>query len=99
MCSAVSPTHPPPTASFATWSNASSPTASLGCQRLADPRHQRQRTEHASAREVPLIEGIRDLVMRRISIAGNEPDARLFTGPRGVGLLPPHCVTPPPGTK
>jgi integrase len=40
-------------------------------------------TKGKRAREVPLIEGIRDLVERRIAIAGQEPDARLFTGPRG----------------
>lgn len=35
------------------------------------------------AREVPLIDGIRGLVTRRIELAGNDLDARLFTGPRG----------------
>jgi integrase len=30
-----------------------------------------------------LIDGIRGLVKRRIELASNEPDARLFTGPRG----------------
>jgi integrase len=30
-----------------------------------------------------LIDAIRDLVQRRIDQAGSDPDARLFTGPRG----------------
>jgi integrase len=30
-----------------------------------------------------LIDSIRDLVQRRIDLAGGDPDARLFTGPRG----------------
>lgn len=40
-------------------------------------------TKGKRAREVPLIDGIRGLVARRIELAGNDPDARLFTGPRG----------------
>jgi integrase len=40
-------------------------------------------TKGKRSREVPLIEGIRDLVMRHIAIAAHNPDARLFTGPRG----------------
>jgi integrase len=36
-----------------------------------------------SCGKVPLIDGIRDLVQRRIDLAGGNPDARLFTGPRG----------------
>lgn len=40
-------------------------------------------TKGRRAREVPLIESIRDLVQRRIDLAGGHPDARLFTGPRG----------------
>jgi len=32
---------------------------------------------------VPLIESTRDLVQRRIDLAGGHPNARLFTGPRG----------------
>jgi len=31
----------------------------------------------------PLIDPIRDLVKRRIELAGDDPDARLFTGPKG----------------
>jgi integrase len=30
-----------------------------------------------------LIDAIRELVQRRIDLAGGEPDTRLFTGPRG----------------
>jgi integrase len=40
-------------------------------------------TKGRRARQVPLIEAIRDLVKRRIELSGGEPDARLFTGPRG----------------
>lgn len=40
-------------------------------------------TKGRRARQVPLIDLIRDLVRRRIDIAGGDPDARLFTGPRG----------------
>ncbi len=40
-------------------------------------------TKGRRARQVPLIESIRDLVRRRIAVANGEPDARLFTGPRG----------------
>jgi integrase len=40
-------------------------------------------TKGRRARQVPLIESIRDLVQRRIELADGEPDARLFTGPRG----------------
>ena len=40
-------------------------------------------TKGKRARQVPLIDGIRGLVKRRIELAGNKPDARLFTGPRG----------------
>jgi integrase len=35
------------------------------------------------ARQVSLTEPFRDLVNRRIELAGNEADARLFTGPKG----------------
>ena len=31
----------------------------------------------------PTVDTIRDLVQRRIELAGGDPDARLFTGPRG----------------
>jgi integrase len=40
-------------------------------------------TKGRRARQVPLIDAIRDLVLRRIDLAGGDPDARLFTGPRG----------------
>jgi integrase len=40
-------------------------------------------TKGRRARQVPLINSIRDLVRRRIDLAGGDPDARLFTGPRG----------------
>jgi len=40
-------------------------------------------TKGKRAREVPLIDAIRDLVDRRMDRAGHDPDARLFTGPRG----------------
>lgn len=35
------------------------------------------------ARQVPIIEEIRPLVAQRILAAGPDPDARMFTGPRG----------------
>ncbi|RDH76595.1 site-specific integrase [Mycolicibacterium moriokaense] len=40
-------------------------------------------TKGRRAREVPLIASIRDLIRGRIELAGGDPDARLFTGPRG----------------
>jgi integrase len=40
-------------------------------------------TKGKRARTVPLIEDIRDLITRRIALVGNDPDGRLFTGPRG----------------
>jgi integrase len=40
-------------------------------------------TKGRRARQVPLIDAIRDLVQQRIDLAGGNPDARLFTGPRG----------------
>ena len=40
-------------------------------------------TKGRRARQVPLIDAIRDLVQRRIDLACGDPDARLFTGPRG----------------
>jgi integrase len=40
-------------------------------------------TKGRRARQVPLIDAIQDLVHRRIELAGGDPDARLFTGPRG----------------
>ncbi|MBJ8348237.1 tyrosine-type recombinase/integrase [Antrihabitans sp. YC2-6] len=41
------------------------------------------RTKGKRARNVPLIEDIRDLVVERIHAVNNEPDARLFSGPKG----------------
>ncbi|MFE4831257.1 tyrosine-type recombinase/integrase [Streptomyces sp. NPDC056672] len=40
-------------------------------------------TKGKRARQVPLIEEIRPLVAERLLAAGPNPDARLFTGPRG----------------
>jgi integrase len=40
-------------------------------------------TKGKRAREVPLIEDIREVVQRRIAATDGDPDARLFTGPRG----------------
>ncbi|WDM15145.1 tyrosine-type recombinase/integrase [Streptomyces lavenduligriseus] len=40
-------------------------------------------TKGKRARKVPGIEGIRPLVAQRILSVGPDPDARLFTGPRG----------------
>jgi site-specific recombinase XerC len=42
-----------------------------------------ENTKGKRAREVPLIDGIRDLVKCRIELADDDPDARLFTGPSG----------------
>ncbi|MEV1010638.1 site-specific integrase [Streptomyces sp. NPDC049881] len=40
-------------------------------------------TKSKRARRVPLIEEVRPLVARRLLVAGRDPMARLFTGPRG----------------
>ncbi|WP_245673283.1 tyrosine-type recombinase/integrase [Nocardia lijiangensis] len=40
-------------------------------------------TKGNRAREVPLIEEVRQLVTDRLAAIGRDPDARLFTGPRG----------------
>jgi integrase len=40
-------------------------------------------TKGKRARMVPLIEEVRPLIAERILAAGPDPDARLFTGPRG----------------
>jgi len=40
-------------------------------------------TKGKRARQVPLIEEVRPLVMARLEAVGYEPTARLFTGPRG----------------
>ncbi|MEV0143939.1 MULTISPECIES: site-specific integrase [unclassified Nonomuraea] len=40
-------------------------------------------TKGKRARKVPIIAEIRELVLRRLEAAGNDPSARLFTGPRG----------------
>ena len=42
-----------------------------------------KRTKGKTARRVPLIEEIRPLVAQRLLEAGPDPQARLFTGPRG----------------
>jgi integrase len=40
-------------------------------------------TKGKRARTVPLIHEVRDLVAQRLHVAGPDPHARLFTGPRG----------------
>lgn len=40
-------------------------------------------TKGKRARVVPLIDPIRDIVERRIELAGHDPEARLLTGPKG----------------
>lgn len=40
-------------------------------------------TKGKRARAVPLIAEVRELVINRIAAAGRDPEARLFTGPRG----------------
>ncbi|MFI8327043.1 tyrosine-type recombinase/integrase [Streptomyces sp. NPDC085529] len=40
-------------------------------------------TKGKRARQVPIIEEIRPLVAQRVLAAGPDPDARVFTGPRG----------------
>lgn len=40
-------------------------------------------TKGKRAREVPIIEDIRELVLQRIAAVDRDPDGRLFTGPRG----------------
>jgi integrase len=40
-------------------------------------------TKGKRARKVPIIAEIRDLVLMRLQAPGNDPTARLFTGPRG----------------
>jgi integrase len=40
-------------------------------------------TKGKRARTVPLIEEIHELVLRRIALTDGDPDARVFTGPRG----------------
>jgi integrase len=52
--------------------------ATTSAGRLVD-----KNTKGRRARQVPLIDAIRDLVQRRIDLAGGKPDARLFTGSRG----------------
>ncbi|WP_101254359.1 tyrosine-type recombinase/integrase [Streptomyces barkulensis] len=42
-----------------------------------------KRTKGKTARRVPLIEEVRPLVAQRLLAAGQDPNARLFTGPRG----------------
>ncbi len=40
-------------------------------------------TKGKRSRPVPLIEEIREMVKWRLTVLGDQPDARLFTGPRG----------------
>ncbi|MEV4116409.1 tyrosine-type recombinase/integrase [Nonomuraea sp. NPDC049695] len=40
-------------------------------------------TKGERARKVPIIVEVRELVLRRLNAAGDDPAARLFTGPRG----------------
>ncbi|MBF6288716.1 site-specific integrase [Nocardia cyriacigeorgica] len=40
-------------------------------------------TKGNRARYVPLIEEVRQIVEKRLELAGDKPDARLFVGPRG----------------
>ena len=40
-------------------------------------------TKGRRVRVVPLIPQVQETVLRRLEIVGNQPDARLFTGPRG----------------
>lgn len=40
-------------------------------------------TKGKRARKVPIIEEGRELVVRRLDVINTDPDARLFTGPRG----------------
>jgi integrase len=40
-------------------------------------------TKGKVARGVPLIEEVRPMIARRLLVVGDNPDARLFTGPRG----------------
>ena len=42
-----------------------------------------KRTKGKRARDVPLIPEIREMVARRLDAIGDNPDGRLFTGPRG----------------
>ncbi|MFE7449852.1 tyrosine-type recombinase/integrase [Streptomyces griseus] len=54
-------------------------------------------TRGKRARKVPIVEEVRPLVAQRILSAGPNPDARLFTGPRGGRIStaalrdPTHC--------
>ena len=60
-------------------------------------------TKGKRAREVPLIDAIRDLVDRRMDLAGHDPDARLpmldcSPVPGADVSPPPPCATPRHGT-
>lgn len=46
-----------------------------------------KRTKGKRARVVPIIEEVRELVARRIAETDGDPDARLFTGPRGGRIV------------
>ncbi|MGB3523884.1 MAG: hypothetical protein WBA50_20665 [Mycobacterium sp.] len=56
-------------------------------------------TKGRRARQVPLIKSIRKLVQRRIDLAGGNPGARLFTGPRGGRITTAPFGMRPHGTK
>lgn len=43
-------------------------------------------TKGRRVRVVPLIPQVRETVLRRLKVVGSQPDARLFTGPRGGPL-------------
>ena len=45
--------------------------------------HRDNGTKGKRVRKVPIVEDIRPTVAQRILSAGPDPDARLFTGPRG----------------
>jgi hypothetical protein len=51
-------------------------------------------TKGKRARKVPIIEEGRELVARRLDVINADPDARLFTGPRGGRIAPRSFVTP-----
>ncbi|WP_228022477.1 tyrosine-type recombinase/integrase [Streptomyces acidicola] len=55
-------------------------------------------TKGKRARKVPIVEEIRPLIAQRILSASPNPDARLFTGPRGGRIPPPSRATPHTGT-
>ncbi|WP_256216069.1 hypothetical protein [Streptomyces sp. Ag109_O5-10] len=54
-----------------------------GKETTANPARADRQGHQGHARKVPVVEEIRPLVARRVLPAGLDPDARLFTGPRG----------------